>query len=951
MKHIFSKLLTTILTLFYWVSAFADYTDVPYQLNSDGTFIGQDNFVFSTKTGYYQEWDHYVIFWSTNYGQQSGTPSSIGSGDYYLNLADMKTYAEKCYEAYTKLGFLDPTSNDGKNHKIIILAYYSTGWYATGSGYGDYGTLNISHSSANPSAENPYYTFCHEIAHAYQYLGNMKNGGNAGFQYGNYYGYVSYYENCGNWQAAQVYQNCYFPQMSPVFVKTTNLAFLNQWHCYQSYLMNDYFTEKRNITAIGDIWTINTNTKYADAPEKYMRKYGISADELYKEFFFAAMRMVTWDLKRWDAYLSAGNQNRTTYMDHTPGTKAGYNSTSTPNTYNDNCWRHQSTYQYVTVDANNAIHQVAYSSAPQSTGFNIIKLNVPTGTDRTITTTFTALPSGSALATGDNKEYWCGSMWATNSSISNYNTSQTSECNSNYNTYKSWRGFRLGYVTYNKNTGERKYNFVDKVFCTGTDESSVSLQFTVPENIDELCLVVSPALSQYLRMGSQDPYNISSDDAYLSAQKERDQWPYKVQFYNTNIYGLNNPTTTFNGDAEVGKTYSTDGLPDMGTGIAEDDGSQEKTELTYTLTKDVTIDNTEGATEATVTISTNELMTAATQLQVNALNYIQAASDLVDYAETQEANTLMFMPATIEGEIINAKSNCISDDYKFGHWFKKDGTFTEANSSEAVICSQLNPTKVTFKVSMPTPKNGDYKTAQALRYYDGESYATLFVNLNITVKGTIKHSASVVEIFDTISFETSATDYTGATIALREADLENISGCFGISADEIRNDDNWETWSTNGPSEGKITLYGVQSDGKTLKDTCSTAEGYGFWFNDNNDVCAWGSNFNSTIFAEYNVENATFQIGQYPGALTAESTPNITLALVFNESGMKYIALVHIKINQTVSTDINDIPTDKATISDIYSIDGRKNSSIQKGLNILKLNNGTAKKIYFNETR
>ncbi len=401
----------------------------------------------------------------------------------------------------------------------------------------------------------------------------------------------------------------------------------------------------------------------------------------------------------------------------------------------------------------------------------------------------------------------------------------------------------------------------------------------------------------------------------------------------------------------MGKTYSTDGLPDMGTGIAEDDGSQEKTELTYTLTKDVTIDNTDGATEATVTISTNELMTAATQLQVNTLNYIQAASNLVDYAETQEANTLMFMPATIEGETINAKSNCISDDYKFGHWFKKDGTFTEANSSEAVICSQLNPTKVTFKVSMPTPKNGDYKTAQALRYYDGESYATLFVNLNITVKGTIKHSASVVEIFDTISFETSATDYTGATIALREADLENISGCFGISADEIRNDDNWETWSTNGPSEGKITLYGVQSDGKTLKDTCSTAEGYGFWFNDNNDVCAWGSNFNSTIFAEYNVENATFQIGQYPGALTAESTPNITLALVFNESGMKYIALVHIKINQTVSTDINDIPTDKATISDIYSIDGRKNSSIQKGLNILKLNNGTAKKIYFNETR
>lgn len=795
MKHNFSRLLATIVALLCGFSAFADYTDVPYQLNGDGTFTGQDNFVFSTKTGYYQEWDHYVIFWSTGYGQQSGTPSSIGSGDYLLNLSDMKTYAEKCYDAYTKLGFLDPTSSDGKNHKIIILAYYSTGWYATGSGYGDYGTLNISHSSANPSAENPYYTFCHEIAHAYQYLGNMKNGGNAGFQYGDYYGYVSYYENCGNWQAAQVYQNLYFPQMSPVFIKTTNLAFLNQWHCYQSYLMNDYFTEKRNTTAIGDIWTINTNTKYADAPEKYMTKYGISAEDLYKEFFFAAMRMVTWDLKRWDAYLAAGNQSRDTYMDHTPGTKAGYSSTTTPNTYNDNCWRHQSTYQYVTVDANNAIHQVAYSSAPQSTGFNIIKLNVPSGSNRTITTTFTALPSGSSLANGDNKEYWCGSMWATNSSISNYNTSQTSEGNSNYNTYKNWRGFRLGYVTYNKSTGERKYNFVDKVFCTGTDESSVSLQFTVPENVDELCLVVSPALSQYLRMGSQDPYNITSDDGYLSAQKERDQWPYKVQFYNTNIYGLNNPSTTFNGSAEVGKTYSTEGLPDMGTGVAEDGSSSGKTE-------------------------------------------------------------------------------------------------------EPIV-----------------------------------------------------HSSSSVEISDTVSFETSATEYTGAEIELSEADLTAISECFGISTDKIKSSSNWETWSSNGPSEGKITLYGVQSDSKTLKDTCSTADGYGFWFNADNNVCAWGTNYNSTVYAEYDVENAKFRVGQYPGALTAESSPNITVAIVFTESGSKYIAYIHIKINQIVSTHSNDILTDPTTISDIYTVDGRKVRTIQKGLNILKMSDGSAKKIYFDENR
>lgn len=576
-----SLFLTAATCLMCMSNSWADYTDVPFSLNN-GQFT-YDNYTFSTKTGYYQEWDHYVIFWSTGYGSQNN-PTTIGSGNYLLNLSEMKNYAEQCYTTYTGLGFVDPTNLGSKSHKIIILAYYSTDWFATGSGYGDYGLLNISHSSANPSAD--YYTYCHEIAHAYQYLGYNLNGGNAGFQYGDMYGYVSYYECSANWQASQIYKEKHFPQIDPVYIKTTNLAFGNQWHCYQAYPMNDYFTEMRSKDCIGKIWTVNTNTKYADPVEKYMSLYNLTAEEVYKEFFWGAMRMATWDLDRWKTHLSAEGVSCTAHMDHTPGTKAARNyATTTPNTYNDNCWEHQSTYQYVTTNSSQAIHQVAYSSAPQSTGYNIIQLNVPSGSNRTVTTTFTALQSGCSLASGDNKEYWCGSMWATNSGITNYNSSQTSECNSNYSTYKNWRGFRLGYVTYNKSTGERKYNYTDKVFCTGTNESSVSIQFDVPENVDYLYLVVSPALSNYLRMGAQDPYNISSDAGYLSAQKERDQWPYRVQFYNTNIYGLSNPSTTFSGSAETGTTYTTDQLPDMGSGQGSSSGSSTTTETTATLTK------------------------------------------------------------------------------------------------------------------------------------------------------------------------------------------------------------------------------------------------------------------------------------------------------------------------------------------------------------------------------
>ena len=571
-----------ILAIAFLLSAaqmWASYTgSLPYTVSKNKFTV--DGYTFSTADGYYQEWDHYVIFWSTGYGSKTNA-TTIGSGDYLLNLTQMKEYAELCYDNYTALGFLDPTSSDGGGHKIIILAYYSTDWFATGSGVktssGIWGVLNIAHSSANPSATNPYYTFCHEIGHAYQYLGYAKNGGNAGFNYeSGKYGWVSYYECCGNWQAAQEYQNLYFPQSMSLYMKTTNLAFTHSWHCYQSYPLNDYITARMGSTAIGDIWTVNTTTAYAEPLEKYMTTAAIDATELYRQLFFAAMRMTTWDLDRWQTYLAAEGKTQDVYMDHRMGTQAGTNgATTTPTTYSDTYYPTSSTYQYVTTNSSKAIHQVAYSSAPQSSGFNCIKLNVPTGTNRTITTTFTALQSGASLASGDNKEYWMGSMWAKSSSQSAYNTGATAQCNATYSTYKSWRGFRLGYVAYKKNGSVRYYNYTDKVYCTGTSESSASLSFTVPEDVDSVYFIVSPALSNYLRNESSGSYDISSNSDYVSFQQSFDQWPYRVQFYNTNIYGLSNPSTTFSGTADSGTTYTSAKLPDL---------SATSTEKTYTIT-------------------------------------------------------------------------------------------------------------------------------------------------------------------------------------------------------------------------------------------------------------------------------------------------------------------------------------------------------------------------------
>ena len=677
-------LISLLLALLGSTAVMADYTDVPFTIKSNGQFSYTSDtgtYTFSTKTGYYQEWDHYVIFWSTSYGSKTGTVTTIGSGDYLLNLTQMQQYAELCYDNYISLGFLTPA------HKIIILAYYTTEWEATGSGQGAYGLLNISHASANPSAN--YYTYCHEIAHAYQYLGNQKNGGNAGFQYGDYYGYVSYYECCGNWQAAQEYPELYFPQSMGIYNKTTNLNWLHSWHCYQSYIFNDYFTEKCGQTTIGDIWTVNTNTQYADPLEKYMHNTGATAEDVYREIFYAAMRTVTWDLTRWDNYLSAQGVSRDKYMDHRMGTQAGANgATTTPVTYSDTYYPTASTYQYVTTNSSSAIHQVAYSSCPQSTGFNVIKLNVPTSsTSRTVTTTFTALAPGASLASGDNKEYWCGSMWAKSSSQTKYNTGGlTSEANTTYNTYKSWRGFRLGYVTYKKSTGKRYYNFSDQVYCTGTSETSINIQFDVPSDVDSLYLVVSPALSSYLRAGSVDPYSISSNANYVSTQQSLDQWPYRVQFYGTNIYGLSNPSTSFSGTAVTGTTYTSETLPDL---------AGDQTEKTYTI--QLASGSPAGAgfsvSSDLTSIGNNQYTTTITLTTSNVAGYVTpTAVDGYNTSITVSGQTITITYEEIGPNMTISRNVTIPIDSEYS-----GTTFTLSSSELSSIASFLGISATNFK--------------------------------------------------------------------------------------------------------------------------------------------------------------------------------------------------------------------------------------------------------------
>jgi len=747
MKTFSTFFLALMLGLCSTQSAWAQYTDVPWTVSSNRFTMSDDNsnFTFRTSSGYNAQSDHFVVFWSSGFGSKTGSDITLTYNGATANVTQMLAKAEECYTKYLELGFIFP---DTWNHKIIILLFQNSG-ISDMSNEGNYPYVRLAPANVNTSVSDPYWTFCHEIAHTFQFLGYFKNGGNAGFQYGDYYGFVSYYECCGNWQSAQLHPHLYFPQAdsyeSQFYFKTRNLGWIHQWHCYQSFIMNDYFTEKCGQTTIGDIWTVNTNTAHADPIEKYMYNTGATAEEVYRQFFFGAMRAVTWDLDRWQAYLTAEGKTEQNYMYHTPGTKACKNdATPTPATYDENCWQTQSYYQYVTTNSAQATHQVAYSSAPQSTGYNIIQLNVPTSsTNRTVTTTFTALAPGANLASGDQKEYWQGAQWASNSSQTTYNKSQTSECNSTYNTYRQWRGFRLGYVAYNSSTRKRYYNYTDQVYCTGTSEASVNVQFDVPSDADQLYLVVSPALSNYLRMGSVDPYNIETDAQYLSTQQSFDQWPYRVRFYNTNIYGLSNPSQTFSGTATQGTTYTSATLPDLESGGGEEPDPDPIGEVEHTtITRSINMPAAQNEeNRQTVALTSAELATIASYLGVSAANF-QNLDNWEEWTASGPSNgKLMFYAVNPDGETLEASGTTAEEP---GHWFDGNGNVTSMwiggeFNEEVRLFSIYDRENASFSVGqMPEALSvGEQKTIrQAIVYNNNGTLKAVYFTFNVTMTAT-----------------------------------------------------------------------------------------------------------------------------------------------------------------------------------------------------------------------
>ena len=666
------KLLLTTILMLCAASSFAQKSVyIPWEwrnFNSRDTLLYADSdpenkYTWSKSRS--METDNFIIFWDKYYG--STAPNALPSSNfYYFDLEYMKERLETFYKHETEvLGFGSlPTSNVNK-YKIIVCLNHTTEWTCYGSGY-DY---QVPALWLNPSTSKPVGSaVAHEVGHAFHYMcysddskqGTVSNC-HTGFHDAIGNG-AAIWETTANWQALYSYPNEVFSESGTgsFFANTHNMAFTHEWHRYQAYMFLIYLCEYYNdIQTVYKVWS-QPMSKAADFNEALMALKGLSVAELYKLHFDFAMHAATYDMEKCKPY-------RDSYIGN---------------------------FRYCCTMIEDSTYQVAYSSCPQGTGFNVIPLQTqPAGTE--ITTTFTALRPISKLTSCDPAEYHNGDTFAA--------TDRTT-----YNGVNStYRGFRIGYVVL-KNDGTREYFSEDSVYCTGTGEKSADVSFTVPADTKQMWLIVAPSLKNYIQHKWDE--NIKNDD----------QWPYYFKLHNTDI----------GSKATVYAESVIDGR----------DVANVEYEYDVYFPKDATYYS---GTNLSVSGKALSALGTAFQMQ-NPSTEITSCIKSWSSGAVAEGTCKFYACSPKTGTVSQSASTALGH----GHWFSKSGTVTSYESG--YVFSQFTPSTLTFDIGQYPGKlnTGDeYRIAQAIRYKkDGKvAQATFYFNIHITDGQTGATLASITE--------------------------------------------------------------------------------------------------------------------------------------------------------------------------------------------------------------
>ncbi len=645
--------------------------------------------------------DNCIVFWQKGFGTDPSTGSITFDVDAVLQVA------ENCYALnMNTLGFA--TSNMRDKYKLMILMNYTNDWVCYGGGC----DFECSALWIGPSAVNPAgHSLAHEVGHSFHYMAYAEAANynhtssstiNTGFHLSCGNG-QAIWEQTAQWQANQAYPAEMFNQSYPLFGNNVNYAFSHEWMRYQSYwfhyYLSDYYNDK---TIVSQIWkqpmTGQSNGNATDFCQAYMALKNLTAAQFYERYFDYALHCATYDFNE----------------------AANYRSDYIGN------------FDYHCAKLADNQYQVAYRSAPQSTGFNVIELDVPTS-GTTVTTALKALQHGCALDEKDPATYNNGEP-NTNvkAGVSNYNSAGSA----------SYRGFRMGYV-FLKSDGTRQYYNDNTVHCTGTAETTESISTTVPANTSRMFLVVMPSLTTYVQHKWDE--TMSNDD----------QWPYSFTLTGTDLK-TKSETVVY-----------TEAIPEEPEFTKVIDG-RDISDVTLTYNVILPVDAS-GYTGAGVTLNTGSAVNAlctAFQLESSAI-----FGHVIDYTASQGNNTIMSCALTSSGTI---QANAKNTNGTFGHWFNASGTVADWGNN-TVVFTQYDDQYASCTVGqMPgANSNGITRTVREGLIYKDSSGNTAKATIIYNV--TFKTDATAIAYLTDIDYVEPSTASTSSATAYRATSVQTLS--------------------------------------------------------------------------------------------------------------------------------------------------------------------------------
>ena len=438
-------------------------------------FSGMDMFRSDSKWyfGRSKQSEHFIVFWELGYDPYGEiTPSDLAANNaFYVDIDDLLEKAEEFYRVnIDELKFADTSTGKSNlnKYKMEIYILHQTEWLATGSGYDNViGALWINPATCHPVGS----TIAHEIGHSFQYMvyadalaNGAANDFSTGFRYEIGQG-CGFWEQCAQWQAYQSYADQAFSTVNfTEFVNNSHRHFTHEHQRYASYFLQWHWASKYGVQEIGEIW--RTAKKPEDPIEAYQRKHGLSMDELNADLWDYAARCATWDFSVEATNLYEGQLTGVTQPVRDFGKnyigKIGWSGN---------------------YDKATGFYTVDYSRAPEATGFNHIRLNIPD--DGKLSVRFEGIPGDAA-----------------------------------FNPVKdaSIAGWNVGFVALMKD-GTRQYSECTRV------RDNADIAYTVPSGADKLWLVVAATPEKYL----QHPWDEDNTND--------EQWPYRVKFTGTDLFG------------------------------------------------------------------------------------------------------------------------------------------------------------------------------------------------------------------------------------------------------------------------------------------------------------------------------------------------------------------------------------------------------------------------------